>query len=118
MSKADRELETLRSAIEEAGVVVRLREVGGNALVELYWILPKVEPKLRHFTSAVPLALIRDFRGNGFRPHPGDARELFDEGVFSTAMISDAKKALEIARSIVSDHALEPAGDAIQWTDK
>lgn len=119
MSKAKLEIETLRSAIEETGVVVRIRTDSGKTLIDIYWSLPKVEPKLRHFINAGPYPLIRDFSGNDFWHNPGAVRDgLFDHGILSVAMISDAKEALEIARSIARDHELEQDNNRIKWADK
>jgi hypothetical protein len=106
-SKTTYELTTLKRELRSHGVVCRIRTYAGGlkTRIDIYWIPPKVVRALRPFTSSMPLALIKDIRGNGFAPlNDAPSAGLLDNGIFSASFQSDDKNGLELAHAVTAAH--------------
>lgn len=121
MTKHDHELLTLRRALKKSGAVVRLRtfDSGKRVRADIYWTPPaEVPDNMRPFMSSMPLALIKDFRGNGFTPATKDAPAADIKNlIFAATFESDKPGALEIARTLAAMHLMDRR-EEIAWADR
>lgn len=117
-SKAAYEVDTMRKAIEDTGIVCQLRTNSGEVWLDVFWIPPtEYDPRLRPFLRTMPLALIQNLRINGFEEK--SRYNLLTSGIFSASYTSKRQGALEIARGLIEDHTLVCASeDAVKWADR
>jgi hypothetical protein len=119
MPDAEYQIVTLKRAVARHGVVCHVRSDRGRVRVDVFWRPPRVRRSMRPFTSAMPLALLRDLTGKGFTAVddvPIDG--LFKTGIVAASFASDATEAATLARGVIASHWLANSDRVVAWTPR
>ena len=116
MPDAEYQIVTLKRALARHGVVCRMRGEDGSVRVDVFWLPPRIKRSMRPFTSAMPLALMKQLTGQGFAPVnevPIDG--LFKSGIVAASFASDATEAATLARAVIESHGLANSDRVVAW---
>jgi hypothetical protein len=119
MPDAEYQIVTLKRAVARHGVVCRMRSDRGRVRVDIFWRPPRIRRSMRPFTSAMPLALMRDLTGKGFAAvddMPIDG--LFKTGIVAASFASDATEAATLARGVIASHWLANSDRVVAWAPR